>query len=271
MNDTTDSDVTEFEKTVREFGNGAHVTLPGEYVGEEVKIIPTAAVSDDTTPEIHPPITTEKLKEVLTQATHEDFTFRTREKDSFPREGVYQYKHDMRLTITVNLGYETGGVMPEHEEDVITYVISKATLDELDCHADWFDASEHDQGLETVYGIDPSVSDIIEIAVPGYADVYEYRVEWNGSSIYTTRLSNRTAKNGRFYFPFWEGFDSLEDYQTSIDYGIATTISEAPQKEYDQYLAALQIDKRLDESADSPTRVDSREEKFEQADILHGP
>ncbi|WP_302083500.1 DUF2080 family transposase-associated protein [Salinibaculum rarum] len=241
---------SEFEKEVKEFGNGAHVTLPGEYVGETVIVKPVA----DEKPTLHPPITKGKIKSTLTDATREDFTFRTREDDNFPREGEYQYDSDLRLSIDVELVWEGDGhQIIEEETGRVVHQLHDATSGELVEHTDWWteedaqrvvgkkeDGSDITASPEPVLlCIDPAVSDLFDHAGVGYGDAYRYSVKWNDSEIVSVMFCNRMAKNGRFYVPFWENYESLEQYQSSISYALATAISKTPSEEYDQYLEVM--------------------------------
>lgn len=268
---------SEFEKEVKEFGNGAHVTLPGEYVGETVIVKPVA--NENST--LHPPITKGKIKSTLTDATREDFTFRTREDDEFPQEGEYQYDKDLRLSIDVELVWEGDGhQITEEETGRVVHQLHDATSEELVEYTDWWteedahrvvrkkeDGPDITASPETVLlCIDPAVSNLFDHAAVGYGDAYRYSVKWNDSEIVSVMFCNRMAKNGRFYIPFWKNYESLEQYQSSVPYALATAISKAPSGEYDQYLEVMTkrgIGWNGDSNSDE-TRELSHHEKLEE-------
>lgn len=260
---------TRFEKVVKEFGNAGHVTLPNEYVGEEVLVMTVENSQDDSVPpQVSPPITLDKLNSTLSKSDYSDFTFGRREKDEFPREGIFEYRHDLRLSITVELAYETGAVLPDKEEGVIIHSFSDLTDEEIQQHCDW---SVEQHNSEVVYGIEPSVDHLFDHPSPGYCDVYEYQIQWNNSTIRTVRFDNRTAKNGTFYRPLWDTFSSLTEYRNSLDYTVAVAISEAPQEEYDQYLDALKLD-HTGWSYNEPRELDrelDRKEALENMTLYH--
>ena len=260
---------TRFEKVVKEFGNAGHVTLPNEYVGEEVLV---TTVEDDqpdaAPPQISPPITIEKLKSILSNSDYSDFTFGKMEQGEFPREGSFEYRHDVRLSINVELGYETGAILPDKEEGVIIYSFSDLTDEEIQQHCDW---SVEQHNSEVVYGVEPSVDHLFDHPSPGYCDVYEYQVQWNDSTIRTVRFDNRTVKNGTFYRPVWGKFSSLTEYRRSLDYTLAVAISEASQEEYDTYLDSLNLDHTVwgDKEGQKLDRDLDREEALENMVLYH--
>lgn len=254
----------EFEKEVKEFGNSGHVTLPKEFIGETVAITPIQSTTDQTH-QIHPPVTREKIKSTLSEATRSDFKRIQREDDNFPRECQFQYQHDIRLTINVDLVHE-GSEHPYQERGTIVYFIWQPTPAELDEHTDWFDQDEDEVKWEMVYALDSSVDDLFDHPLVVYNDFYKYSVNWNGSTVYSTKFSNRGAKNGRFYYPRWGGYSSVSEYQSSIDYTIATAISEAPDEEYNRYLNALQLDETEWGDKDTPLEFD-REDILNEANI----
>lgn len=240
----------EFRKVVKEFGNGGHITLPKQFIGEEM-VIKQATEKGSS---LSPPITKEKIKTVLSNATPNDFSFRTREKDTFPREGEYQYDNDIRLSIDVELVWEGDGFQILDEEEGRTiHKLYDATSEELIEHTDWWTEEysqkvirEKEDGTKVtptpepvLLAIDPSASDLFDHANTGYGDAYRYSIQWNGSEIESVMFCNRTAKNGRFYIPFWGKYESLEKYKSTIDYSLATAISEAPSDEYNQYLQIM--------------------------------
>lgn len=250
----TKADGIELEKEVKEFGNAGHVTLPGEFVGETVQITPVEGDSDQPQ-QIHPPITEDKLQAVFVNSTRSDFKKISRDSDTFPRECQFQYRHDIRLTVNVDLVHE-GSVHPYHERGTIVYFIREPTADELDEHKEGFDKSEDEVHSELIYALDPSVEDIFDHPLVGYNDLYEYTVCWNGSPVYSVEFNNRGAKNGRFYYPRWGGYESLSDYRSTTAYDLATALSEAPQSEYDQYLDALQLDETVWGDKSTPLEFD---------------
>ena len=276
----TGSERAEFEKEVTEFGNGGHVVLPGEYVGETVLI----KQADNETATIQPPITKEKIKTFLTATTRDDFSLRTREDDNFPKEGEYQYDSDMRFSIDVELAWENDRIhIIEDETGRIIHRLHDATSEELIEHTDWWtkeDAQrtvhEKEDGTKVTAApepvllcIDPTVSDIFDLPHVGYGDTYRYSVKWNDSEIASIMFRNRGAKNGTFYIPFWEDYDSLEQYQSSLAYALATALSRAPSEEYDQYLEVM-TERGIgwDGDADPDATHDlSHDEKLEQTTI----
>ena len=237
---------TEFERTVKEFGNGGHCTLPGEFVGEDVLI--TTVTDDESQADekvIHPPITTEKVQSLLADCTREDFTLKQdREKDRLPREGIFQFNHDIRLSIDVELVHEGGG-FPQHERNTIVHLIHEITEDELDDHYDGFDKSTDEWNWEMAYAVEPDVEHLFDHPTCVYNDLYQYTVQWNGSTVYRVKFGNRSAKNGRFYRPFYENFSSLSDYRSSFEYTLAVALTAAPQEDYDDYLEALNLDETV--------------------------
>ncbi|RLM94381.1 DUF2080 family transposase-associated protein [Haloarcula sp. Atlit-7R] len=254
-------------KKVKRFGNSGHVTLPKEFIGETVKV--TLANNSGNQPyRISPPITTDKIDSVLSNSTRSDFKRIQRDADRFPRECRFQYRHDVRLTIDVDLEYESSE-HPHTELGTVVYFFSEITEEELDKHADWFDKDEDELSVELVFGLDPSVDDLFNHPTVTYNDLYKYDVNWDGSSVYSVKLSNRQAKNGRFYYPSFSNYESLADYQDSTAYRLATAISEAPEKEYDRYLNALQLEETIWGEKDMPLSFD-REEELERT-VLYGP
>lgn len=241
----------QLEREVKEFGNGAHVTIPRDYIGETVVIKPIS----DSESVLQPPITKDKIKAALLQTTREDFSFRTREDDDFPREGEFQLESDVRLSIDVDLVYEAGGpqITNSVEAGRVVHILVEPTHEELVEHADWWSDEDAGQVIgkkedgtpittsppETVLSIDPAAADILDHAGVGYGDLYRYSVRWNGSEIASVMFANRTASEGRLYLPVWEEYDSLEDYRSSIAYALATAISSAPVEDYDQYLEMM--------------------------------
>jgi len=277
---TTQSEQSEVEKEVKEFGNGGHVTLPGEYVGETVLIKHIA----DSTATLTPPITKEKVNQFLRNASRDGFDFRTREQDSFPREGEYQYHNDIRLSIDVSLVREGGSTqIIEQEAGRVVHRLHDATSEELVEHTDWWteedsrkfiEEKEDESNITTppepvLLCIDPAASNLFDHASIRYGDVYRYSVKWNDSEIISVMFCNRMAKNGRFYVPFWENYESLEDFRSSTDYALATAISEAPTDEYDQYLEIM-TERGIGWNGDiNPDAIQdlSHEEKLEQTII----
>jgi len=254
------------KKEVKEFGNGGHITLPGEYVGETVQI--TMPEQPDERPkQIQPPITTDKIRLVLEAATRSDFKRIHRDCDSFPRECRFQYKEDIRLTIDVDLVHE-GSEHPYHERGTVVYFIWDPTEEELDEHASWFDKDEDEYTWELAFGKDPSVKDVLDHPITVYNDLYKYSIKWNGSTVYTTEMNNRQAKNGRFYYPRWSRYSSLSEYRSSTAYRLATAISEAPKEDYDQYLEALQLEETVWGDKNTPLDFD-RENVLKKASLFH--
>lgn len=241
QNKPDDDNTTTFERTVKEFGNGGHITLPGEFVGEDVRIT-TIPEDQSEKPEyrIQPPITIEKIESTLEAVSGEDFRMK-HEEGGFPREGVFQYRHDVRLTVDVELVHEAGE-HPRAEEGTIVYLIHSPTDEEIEQYAEW---PIEQLTSEMVYALEPSVDNLFEHPITVYNDLYQYTIQWNGSAIESVRFGNRSAKRGRFYWPVWEGFSSLDDYRSSLEYKLAVALSEAPQEDYDQYLEAMDLDETM--------------------------
>jgi len=228
-------DTTQLNREVKEFGNGAHVTIPREWVGEEVIIKPA---DNELSKTLKPPITTSKIHSFLEGASTDDFTRNIRSSDHYPREGRYQYDPDLRFSIDVELVYENDSFhIHEFECGRVIHDVEMPTEEELRSHVDWWDQS--DAKPEIITGIDPAVSDIFDHYQITYGDLYHYTVCWNDSEIASCNFKNRSAANGRFYLPIWQQYESLQDYQNSLAYQIATTLSKAPETDYLKYLTVL--------------------------------
>lgn len=266
QDNTSEESKPSFDRVVKEFGNGSHVTLPREFIGEEVRITPIQEPQDgeNTNRQISPPITIEKIESVLTENSRDDFRLMRGEEDNFPRECTYEYKHDIRLTIDVNLAYEADE-HPYEERGTIVYFIWEPTDEEIEEYADWT-VEEH--GAEVIFGLDPSVEDIFDHPICGYMDVYNYEIRWNDSVLRTVQFDNRLLEKGRVYRPHWEKFDSLEDYRSSLQYKLATAINEAPDEDYNQYLEAMELNTTVWGDAKTPIEFD-RDEVLKNTEIFH--
>jgi hypothetical protein len=267
MSSDSGDDNPQFEKEVKEFGNGGHVTLPKEFVGETVTIS-TVDADEDQPREIQPPVTMEKIESVLEDATGSDFRSVTREEDIFPQECQLQYRHDLRLAIDVDL-VEEGSAPPSHEEGTIVYFIWEITEEELDQYAPWFDKSEDEKSFEFIYAVEPAVDDLFDHPKVVCRDLYKYRVMWDGREIYSVEFSHRSTKNGRFYFPVWGRYSSLSEYRSSTAYALATAISSAPQEDYDRYLEAAKLDETVWGEKDLP--LDFDREHVMESTVLYAP
>ena len=281
----TQDEQEELEREVKEFGNGGHIILPGDYIGETVTITQTTSNTDS----IQPPITRAKITDTLTSATRDDFTKRTREDDHYPREGKYEYDDDLRLSIDVELVKEGDGSQIIQEElGNVVHRLHDATSAELVEHTEWWSETDSQQLVkreekrtETTVSpddvtvepvllcIDPAVSELFDHAGVMYGDTYRYSVRWNESEIGSVLFRNRQAKNGQFYIPYWEEYESLEEYQSSFAYALATALSEAPAEEYNKYLQAMRGQKNGEnnDSGRSELCSLSHEEKLEQTII----
>lgn len=238
----------EFKREVKPFGNGAHVTLPGELVGDTV-IIKHAS----ETTEIKHPMTTETIKETFEGATRKDFTVHTRKQDNYPRECEYRYTEDPALTITVSKDFEYEGTeLIEEELGRVTHLLHEPTVQELQRHTEWATNADNivvgedhhgdtvvSPGAEVLPCVDPSVRDIIAHPAVGYGDVYRYTVRWRGEKVAYVWFRVRPARNGELYVPLWREFTSLSDYRSSLGYVIALLLSDVPREEYDTYLRAM--------------------------------
>ncbi|MCD2200955.1 DUF2080 family transposase-associated protein [Halobacterium sp. KA-4] len=259
-------DDTQLEREVKEFGNGAHATVPREWLGETVVIRPA---EENSSKALQPPITTEKLHSTLKDASREDFTREIRNSDNYPREGEYQYDHDLRLSIDVELVYEndTAGIH-DAEEGRVTHLIDRPTEEELLEHTEWWDTSMRQP--ETLGCIDPAVSGVLDQYGITYGDLYHYTIKWNGGGKRSFDFSNRLAAEGRFYLPIWSRYDSLQDYKDSSAYRVATALTEAPEEDYLKYLNTLTergINWGEREKRDGATRDVSREDILEESTI----
>jgi putative transposon-encoded protein len=278
MGNETNNEQNEFEKEVKPFGNGGHVTLPKEYIGETVVV---KQISDDgAIPQ--PPVTKEDIKTVLESATREDFDFQTFEADSYLREGVLQYENDVRLSVDVEFVREgDGNNIHSKEEGRVVHHLEKPSSEELLNHTNWWTEDDHqefdsetemgskDHPFRSVLCLDPDATDIIGVPYPRNGDVYRYSIEWNDSVIASAMFEHRSGKSDMFYVPFWKKYESKEDFQSSIWYSLATAVTGAPD-EYDAYLELMtQRGIGWSEGKDPEATADiTRKEMLEEAIIF---
>lgn len=238
--DSVDGDAEEsFERRVKEFGNGAHVTLPKQLVGEDVVVTIDREVSSDSP--LQPPIQRSDLNKLFLNMNRDDFTFE--DDGRGPMGGKFVFEDDMRLKINVELAYETDPVF-NFERGRVIHWIGEPTASELREHTDWFPESgtEDDVSVKTIHALEPEASVVLDSPMCGYADVYRCTVTWNGTELFSCMFQNRSAKQGLIYYPAFEDFRSLADYQDSLEYALAVGLSKTPREDYDEYLDILGAD-----------------------------
>jgi putative transposon-encoded protein len=228
---TMTTDKAEIEREVKEFGNGAHVVLPREFLGETVAVTP---IEKDGGQKLQPPIQQADLVEVFETESKESLTSHTTERDNYPYEKTYQYDQDLRLKIDTEFVYEDqGDTIRQLENGRIFYHFTGSEAEPF------VDESETEGRVLEVTLLEDDVAPILSNPAVGYGDWYRINVNWNGGTVLSAMFTPRLVGRGVMYLPGITDYASVEEYRNSVEYKLAVFLSDVTDEEYQTYINAL--------------------------------
>lgn len=232
-NADTDADASVIARSeVSEFGNGAHVIVPKEYVGDPVEVRPADGVGH----RLESPVGVADIMAVFEESTLEDF-----EIVSSAGGSNFVYNDDIRLRVESDFRDSIdANESAKVEMGSVLYMTEPDTIEEIAEYAPELAADQSNDDITgSVIWARDSFVDLFEGCYKRMDDhLLDIRVKWKESVVASFVFLARMTNQPPLQIPLRidSHFETVAEYRDSNAYKIAKAISGPSAEEYDEYL-----------------------------------